>query len=249
MKKSDASATDLESEQLDLPPKSVIKKIFWLCLLILSIQNFYPLGHIYYLKYFDPTRSSFMSHYLDSCSKEEKCSIKHTNVKFNQISPQLKKAVLIAEDDRFFEHEGLDYDAIEKSLDLNRKKGKVIRGASTITQQVVKNLYLNKKKTYWRKGKEILFALYMEKVLDKKRILELYLNIIEWGPGIYGAESASLYYFHKSADLLNRQEAAFLASIVPNPKYLNSSQGKQRALRRKEIFLKRMSYRQYKELQ
>lgn len=135
----------------------------------------------------------------------------------NEISPYLINAVLISEDDRFYSHYGIDWIELKESIKKDIKKRRFVRGASTISQQVAKNLYLSPKKTVWRKFIEILISLKLEKTLTKRRILEIYLNIAEWGNGIFGAEAASQFYFGKSASELTPFESASLASILPNP--------------------------------
>lgn len=161
--------------------------------------------------------------YREKASKEKGKPYKMNQqwVPLSKISSYLVKAVLIAEDDKFWKHEGFDYEAIQKAIekDLKAKKYKV--GASTITQQLVKNLYLSPEKSLIRKISEALITWRMEKVLPKKRILELYLNVVEWGEGIFGVEAASRYYFGKPSSQLTPQEAARLASVLPNPRKYN----------------------------
>jgi monofunctional biosynthetic peptidoglycan transglycosylase len=161
--------------------------------------------------------------YREKASKEKGKPYKMNQqwVPLSKISSYLVKAVLIAEDDKFWKHEGFDYEAIQKAIekDLKAKKYKV--GASTITQQLVKNLYLSPEKSLTRKISEALITWRMEKVIPKKRILELYLNVVEWGEGIFGVEAASRYYFGKPSSQLTPQEAARLASVLPNPRKYN----------------------------
>jgi len=176
------------------------------------------------------------------------CPMEKTWEPLSEISKNLQEAVLIGEDDAFFEHEGIDPEAIRESIELNLKKKKFARGGSTITQQLVKNLYLSPSKNPFRKAKEILMALFMEKMLTKQRILELYLNVIEWGKGIYGAEAASQFYFHKSCKILSPEEAAYLSAIIPNPSLYTDPDHARRLARRKAIILKRMSRRSFEEL-
>lgn len=155
-----------------------------------------------------------------------------------KISPYLRRAVIAAEDDAFYEHEGYNWEAIKKAAKYDWKKKRFARGASTITQQLARNLFLSKSKNPFRKLKEFLIALKLERELTKDRILELYLNVVEWGPGVYGAEAASQYYFKHSAAKLSPGEAAYLASILPNPKKLG--RGGQRTSRRAGAILRRM---------
>lgn len=134
------------------------------------------------------------------------------------ISPHLKNAVLVTEDAAFFQHEGIDYDEIREAMKINLEKGEIVRGASTITQQLAKNLYLSPARTPRRKVRELLITRSLEKNLTKRRIFELYLNVIEWGDGIYGAEAAARAWFGKSAAHLDRDEAAALAAVIINPR-------------------------------
>jgi monofunctional biosynthetic peptidoglycan transglycosylase len=170
----------------------------------------------------NPKKTALME-YREKASKEKGKPYKMNQqwVPLSKISSYLVKAVLIAEDDKFWKHEGFDYEAIQKAIekDLKAKKYKV--GASTITQQLVKNLYLSPEKSLTRKISEALITWRMEKVLPKKRILELYLNVVEWGEGIFGVEAASRYYFGKPSSQLTPQEAARLASVLPNPRKYN----------------------------
>lgn len=160
----------------------------------------------------------------------------------SEISDHLKRAILVSEDDAFFEHEGVDFKELKASWELNQKKQKTLRGGSTISMQLVKNLYFSKAKNFLRKANEILLTLDLERRLGKDRILELYLNVVEFGPGVYGAENAARYYFQKGADRLSAAEAAYLAAILPNPAYL-TTRNTRRAQRRKNIILRRMSGR------
>lgn len=136
----------------------------------------------------------------------------------SSISPHLKNAVLVTEDAAFFQHEGIDYDEIREAMKINLEKGEIVRGASTITQQLAKNLYLSPARTPRRKVRELLITRSLEKNLTKRRIFELYLNVIEWGDGIYGAEAAARAYYGKSAARLGREEAAALAAVIINPR-------------------------------
>lgn len=167
--------------------------------------------------------------------------------KLDRISTHLKKAVVVSEDDAFFEHAGIDLKELRASWETDWKSKKISRGGSTITMQLVKNLYLNSRKSPLRKINEIILALDLEKKVSKGRILEVYLNIAEWGPGIFGAEAASRHYFGKSAGEISAEEAAFLAAILPNPLYLSSA-GSYRAQQRKAVILERMSHRSLPEI-
>ncbi|MBI3018752.1 MAG: transglycosylase domain-containing protein [Deltaproteobacteria bacterium] len=139
-------------------------------------------------------------------------------VSLNEVSDKILGAILVSEDWAFYHHKGLDPNQIKKALEINWKKGRFVRGASTITQQVVRNVFLTKDKNLWRKFKEIILALRLEKELSKNKILEIYLNIAEWGNGLYGIDLASQYYFSKHPYELTAREGAFLAVLLPSPK-------------------------------
>lgn len=145
--------------------------------------------------------------------------LKHRWVNYNQISSNLKRAVIASEDARFNDHEGFDWEGIEKAFNKNLKKGKLVAGGSTISQQLAKNLFLNSGRTPWRKGEEAIITVMLEKMLTKQRILEIYLNVIEWGNGVFGAEAAAKHYYKINAAKLNTAQAAKLAAMVPNPRF------------------------------
>ena len=151
--------------------------------------------------------------------KDENAKLRHQWVSYNQISVNIKRAVIAAEDAKFIEHDGFDWDGIEKAIEKNKRRKKIVAGGSTISQQLAKNLFLSNQRTPWRKGEEAIITLMLETVLDKRRILEIYLNIIEWGNDIYGIEAASRYYFNIHASNLDEIQSAQLASMIPNPKY------------------------------
>jgi len=146
-----------------------------------------------------------------------------TWVPLGRVSRHLIRAVLASEDQKFFGHDGVDWEAIQKSMDEDRKKGRFARGGSTITQQLAKNLFFTTSKSLTRKLRELVAARWMEQDLSKRRILELYLNVIEWGDGIYGAEAAARRWYGKSASDVGEEEAAGLAAMIPNPRRINPS--------------------------
>jgi monofunctional biosynthetic peptidoglycan transglycosylase len=182
-------------------------------------------------------------------------------VNLDRISPNLQRAVLAGEDTNFTTHNGFDYQALQKAWDdalqdaarEAKKEGEnddwlptlpdFKRGASTISQQLVKNLYLSSRRSFFRKGQEAILTVFLERQLTKRRILELYLNVIEWGDGIYGAEAAAQHYFHKSSSALSANEAAFLSAMIPNPRSLfNPQLHPRRVSRRQRIILRGMPY-------
>lgn len=180
-------------------------------------------------------------------------------VPLEKISPQLQRAVLAGEDTNFAVHHGFDYEAIQRAYEQAQKDAEkeakqegendswlpnmpdFKRGASTISQQLAKNLYLSSERSFMRKGQEAIITYFMERSLSKRRILEIYLNVIEWGGGIYGAEAASQYYFHKPAANLNAREAAFLAAMIPNPRTVfNPLVNPKRVARRQRVIMRGM---------
>ena len=182
-------------------------------------------------------------------------------VSLDQISPNLQRAVLAGEDTNFFAHRGFDYEAIQKAWEqAQRQTAKEAkeegedddwlpslpefkRGGSTISQQLAKNLYLSSQRTLLRKGQEAAITIMLERTLTKRRILEIYLNVIEWGDGIYGAEAASQRYFRKSASSLTANEAAFLSAMIPNPRTVfNPQNNPRRVARRQRIIMRGMPY-------
>ena len=200
---------------------SGILGIAFLIIVVIIVLNFvYP--DITILKQENPLKTSFMKYReKERNEKGKKHKIWQVWVPYKRISPHLVKAVLIAEDDKFWRHEGFDYESIEKAMIKNLKERKFVVGGSTITQQLAKNLYLTPSKNPLRKIREAFLAIRLEFTLSKRRILELYLNVAEWGKGIFGIEAASRYYYGKPASRLNAYEASRLAAVLPNPRKYN----------------------------
>ena len=161
-------------------------------------------------------------------------------VSYGRISPDLKRAVLAAEDDLFWQHEGIDFDQLQQSFEKDWALWRFARGGSTITQQLAKNLYLSPSKNPLRKLRELIIARRLEAELKKARILELYLNVIEWGDGIYGAEAAARAYFQTSASALSPTESALLAAAIINPRAMNPTHPSNGLIRRQQLILRRM---------
>jgi monofunctional biosynthetic peptidoglycan transglycosylase len=161
-------------------------------------------------------------------------------VPYGRISPNLSRAVLVAEDAKFWQHEGIDLEQLKESIEVNIERGEFARGASTITQQLAKNLYLDPAKNPIRKVREMLIARRLEAELSKQRILELYLNVIEWGDGIWGAEAAARTYFGKAAAELGPQEAALLAAAIANPHIFDPGHPSAKLRRRQQLIARRM---------
>ena len=161
-------------------------------------------------------------------------------VGYERISAALKRAVLVAEDDAFWQHEGVDLDQIKESIERDLERGRMVRGGSTITQQLAKNLYLSPSRNPIRKLRELIIARRLEAALTKRRILEIYLNVVEWGDGIYGADAAARAYFHKRASQLGPAESALLAGALVNPRVMMPGRPSTRLLRRQRLILSRM---------
>ncbi|MDV2467655.1 monofunctional biosynthetic peptidoglycan transglycosylase [Acinetobacter chinensis] len=168
--------------------------------------------------------------------------IKHEWRDYDQISPYFKHAVVAAEDGKFLQHKGFDWDGMKFAMERNKDKGKVVAGGSTISQQLAKNLFLYNKRSFIRKGQEAIATWMMERMWSKERILEVYLNSVEFGENIYGVEAASQYYFGKSSRSMSREQAAFLAAVLPNPKYYQNNRNDRKLNYRKRMIQKYMRY-------
>ncbi len=151
--------------------------------------------------------------------KNPKAELRYRFVPYDRIATSLKRAMIAAEDAHFVEHEGFDWDGIQLALEKNQKKGRIVAGGSTITQQLAKNLFLSPARSYVRKAEEAVITLMLEAILDKQRIFELYLNVIEWGSGVFGAEAAAQRHFGTTAARLTPEQAARLAAMAPNPRF------------------------------
>ena len=203
-----------------------------------------PYGDIRRLKTTNPAETAFMREHREEAEQEGKPFRKMQRwIPLNRISKDAMNAVIVAEDGTFWTHGGFDWFEFRESMERNMKEGRAARGASTITQQLVKNLYLSSSKNPLRKLKEWVLTWYMEQKLSKPRILELYLNVIEWGRGIYGIEAASEEYFGKSASMLSREEAARLAAVIPNPRRYRVDKETRYLEHRSQLILSRMAAR------
>jgi monofunctional biosynthetic peptidoglycan transglycosylase len=192
----------------------------------------------------NPQTTAFMElRKREAAEAGRKFSIRQRWVPYTQISNNLRRAVLVAEDAAFFDHDGIDLDELRASLERNWEEGRFTRGASTITQQLAKNLYLSPSRNPMRKLKELFITRRLEAALTKRRILEIYLNVIEWGDGVFGAEAASRTYFGKAASDLSPDEAALLAGAIINPREHNPAHPTARLRRRQQIIARRMGIR------
>src|SRR5437763_1403484 len=167
-------------------------------------------------------------------------TLQYTPVPYGQISPYLRRGVLVAEDNSFYEHAGVDTEAMREAFERDWKRKQITHGGSTITQQLAKNLYLSPSRNPLRKVREYFLAMALERHLTKKRILELYLNVVEMGERVYGAEAAAQFYFHKPASALTPREAALLAGCLPNPRTMVASSPNKRLRARQRMILSRL---------
>jgi len=196
--------------------------VFALAALVLGfvLYQCWFLAHIVYWSGHDPEITRFMQMRLDRLrEKDPRRQLVHKWVEYGRISGNLKRAVVAAEDAKFIDHEGFDWDSIQRAMEKNQRRGKVVAGGSTITQQLAKNLFLSNERSALRKGQEAVITVMLESVMDKRRILEIYLNVAEWGEGVFGAEAAARRYFGVSAVGLAPEQAARLAAMLPMPRY------------------------------
>ena len=176
-------------------------------------------AHIGWYRYYPPGETAFMAERMaEARAKNSKATLRYRWVPYPRISANLKRAMVVAEDAKFVDHDGFDWDGIQHALDKNLRKGQIVAGGSTITQQLAKNLFLSPERSFWRKGAEAVITVLLEAMLPKRRILELYLNVIEWGNGVFGAESAAQRYFGVPAAELSAEQAARLAAMTPSPR-------------------------------
>ena len=198
----------------------LLARALLLVIAVLVIYQAFLFGHVVWWVWFDPTTTAFMDNRLQTMrSKNPKAELKHEWIAYERISSNLKRALIAAEDAKFLDHEGFDWDAIQKAAERNIKRGKVVAGGSTISQQLAKNLFLSGKRSPGRKLQEAVITVMIETVMSKRRILEIYLNIIEWGDGVFGAQAAAEHYFSTSAAYLSGDQAARLAAMVPKPRF------------------------------
>jgi monofunctional biosynthetic peptidoglycan transglycosylase len=224
--------------------KRVLKFMGWLSLalaaLFLAVQLSF-LARIWWWRDHNPMQTAFMRASVERMRSEGKePRLQQVWLPYDRISNNLKRAIVAAEDARFVEHEGFDWDAIEQAMERNRRQGRIVVGASTISQQLAKNLFLSSGRTPWRKGQEAIITVMIERVLDKRRILELYLNVIEWGDGIFGAEAAARHYFGTTAANVGPEAAARLAAMVPNPRYYDRVRNTRWLTRKTQMIVARM---------
>ncbi|RZG74828.1 monofunctional biosynthetic peptidoglycan transglycosylase [Acinetobacter sp. WCHAc060025] len=218
--------------------KAFIVRALLIIVSILVIIQLWIFSSLVYWRTHDVETTMFMRWTYFSDFKP----IQHEWRDYDDISDNFKHAIVAAEDARFIDHHGFDWDGIENALQKNLKKDKVVAGGSTISQQLSKNLFFYNRRSYLRKGQETIATAMMERMWTKRRILEVYMNSVEFGDHIYGVEAAAQHYFGKSSKSLTWEQAAFLAVLLPNPKYYQDHHNDSKLLYRKRMVLKYMRY-------
>ena len=224
--------------------RNVLRSLAWLAVaaagIFLAVQLSF-VARVWWWREHNPSNTAFMQARLEVLrAKDREAKLRHSWVPYDRIAVSLKRAVVVAEDAKFSDHEGFDWEAIEKAREKNRKKGKVVAGGSTISQQLAKNLFLSGERSALRKGQEALITVMIEHLMDKRRILEIYLNVIEWGDGVFGAEAAARHYYGVSAAALGAEQSARLAAMVPNPRFYDRNRNTGYLARRTSTILARM---------
>lgn len=197
--------------------QKILKLIVIIGIIIAGFYLFKP--QIILIRFINPGQTSMMRYRIKEAKKRQiKYEVRQKWMDYNKISPALVHAIVIAEDEKFWEHHGFDWEGMLDAIKYDLKRKRILRGGSTITQQLAKNLYLKPKRSFLRKFHEALLAGELELFLSKRRIIELYLNVIEWGNGIFGAEMAARHYFDKSCSAISVEEALRLVAVLPNPR-------------------------------
>lgn len=218
-----------------------VKWIFIVPILLFLIVQLYFFLQIWWWVGHNPSMTSFMRQQQSALQeKNPKANIQQMWVPYNRISNNLKRAIIASEDANFSDHDGVDWEAMQKAYEKNNKKHKVVSGGSTITQQLAKNLFLSGSRSYLRKGEELIITFMLESLMDKERIFEIYLNVVEFGTGTFGAEAAARHYYGVSAANLSAVQAAKLAVMLPNPRYFDKHRDSNYLARRTGVILRRM---------
>ncbi len=208
---------------------------------LLVVAHLWSAAQIVWWRFNPVGESSFMVYRMDELhAKNPRAQLKYTWVPYERISANLKRAMVAAEDAKFVDHEGFDWQGIQNALEKNQKRGRVVAGGSTITQQLAKNLFLTPSRSYLRKVQEAVLTVMLEALLPKRRILEIYLNVIEYGSGVFGAEAAARHYYGVGAAMLSPEQAARLAAMAPNPRFYERNPGAPGLNRKIGIILARM---------
>jgi monofunctional biosynthetic peptidoglycan transglycosylase len=224
--------------------KLLRQSFLWLIVLsasLLLLLQLYFFAQIWWWVDHNPASTSFMCHQLSLLQeKNPRARLQSQWVPYSRISNHLKRAIIASEDSRFSGHEGVDWEALQQAYEKNVRKGRVVAGGSTITQQLAKNLFLSGERSYARKAQEFVIAYMLEFLMDKQRIFEIYLNVVEWGNGVFGAEAAARHYYGSSAASLGPSQAARLAVMLPRPRYYDRNPDSAYLARRTALILRRM---------
>ena len=222
-----------------------IERLLLGAVLLVVLYQLWVFAHVLWWMDHNPSSSAFMDAGLSRLQdKDPDAELRHKWVPYERISPHIKRAIIAAEDSKFLDHEGFDIEGIQNAVEKNIKKGKLVAGGSTISQQLAKNLFLSGSRNFVRKGQEAIITLMIESTWSKRRILEVYLNVIEWGNGVYGAEAAARHYYKTSAANLGARQAAQLAAMVPNPRWLENHRSSRKYQRRVNTIARYMRYAQ-----
>lgn len=216
-------------------------RLFLLVIYAVFLYQLWLLSHVLYWKHNNPPSTAFMQSQLKKLrTTDPTATLHHTWVPYRKISYEMKRAIIVAEDSKFLQHNGFDYDAMHNAFKKNLSQGKIAAGGSTISQQLAKNLFLSEQKSLLRKAQEAIITMMLEKIMSKQRILEIYLNVIEWGNGVFGVEAAARHYYGRSAATLNKHQATNLAAMVTNPRYYDNHRDSQHLLKKKQVLLNRL---------
>src|ERR1700687_502623 len=217
-----------------------IRAVLVLLTAFVLLQLWYA-AHIWWWRDHPPRETAFMAMRLSELkAKRPQARLQYVWVPHERVSINLRKPMIAAEDAKFVDHEGFDWDGIQLAMDKNFRKGRVVAGGSTISQQLAKNLFLSGERSYWRKAEEAAITVMLESMLDKRRIFEIYLNVIEWGNGVFGSEAAARHYFGIGASDLSAEQAARLAAMAPNPRHYESTPNSKGLARKGPIIPARM---------
>jgi monofunctional biosynthetic peptidoglycan transglycosylase len=217
-------------------------RVLLLALIVLAAVQFWFLVHIWYWVGHNPESTAFMRARLEILREDNpRARLRQQWVPYQRISGHLKRAIVAAEDAKFVTHNGFDWDGIQKAYEKNLREGEIVAGGSTITQQLAKNLFFSGERAWWRKAQEAAVAVMLETIMSKRRILEIYLNVIEWGDGVFGAEAAARYHYGTSAAGLTPEQAARLTAMVPSPRRYGPASDTAYLQRRTQTILARMN--------
>jgi monofunctional biosynthetic peptidoglycan transglycosylase len=208
---------------------------------LLLLYQLWLFGWVLWWSQANPDTTRFMAIRLGELqARDPGAQLKKQWVAYGKISNHLKRALIVSEDDLFVHHEGFDWDGMQKAIEKNSRRGKVVAGGSTISQQLAKNLFLTPSKTPWRKAQEAIITLMIEALWSKQRIFEVYLNVIEWGNGVFGAEAAARHYYGIGAAQLSAEQAARLAAMVPSPRFYDRNRNAPGLAAKAQVILGRM---------